>query len=150
MLYHYEEMESFSKPEKLDQSLLVEEKRTDAFELAAFGASCLCLFHCLALPLMLAALPAFSDVLGTSDAFHVWILALAIPASGVALLAGRSRHGQGYPLVLGTAGLALLAGGAFLVDSRLIETWGTVAGSVMLGAAHIANWRLRNVASARR
>lgn len=143
-------MESFSKPEKLDPPLLVGEKRTDAFELAAFGASCLCLFHCLALPLVLAALPAFSDVLGTSDAFHIWILALAIPASGVALVAGRTRHGQSYPLALGTIGLALLAGGAFLTDIRLTETLATVAGSIMLGAAHLVNRRLRSVTSGRR
>lgn len=143
-------MESFSKSEKLDQHLLVGEKRTDALELAAFGASCLCLLHCLALPLVLAALPVLSDVLGTSDAFHIWIIALAVPASGLALFAGRTRHGQNYPMVLGAIGLTLLAGGAFLTEIHSIETFATVAGSIMLGAAHITNWRLRNVASSRR
>lgn len=143
-------MESFSKPEKLEPALLVSEKRTDAFELAAFGASCLCLFHCLALPLVLAALPVISGVLGTSDAFHIWILALAVPASGVALLSGRARHGRAYPLILGMAGLAFLIGGAFLSDVRAIETLLTVAGSLMLAAAHLANWRLRNAAGNKR
>lgn len=145
MMYHYDQMESFSKLEKREQPPLISEKRTDAFEMAAFGASCVCLFHCLALPLVLAALPAFSDMLGTSEAFHVWIIALAVPASGAALVVGRAKHRHNYPLFLGAIGLVLIAAGAFLIELRSIETLMTVAGSLLLGAAHIANWRLRNV-----
>ncbi len=143
-------MELFRKLKNLDPPPIAGEKRTDALELAAFGASCLCLFHCLALPLVLAALPAFSNVLGTSEAFHFWVLALAVPASTVALVSGQTRHRRAYPLILGLTGLALLFGGAFLTDVRANETLLTVAGSLMLAAAHIANWRLRNAASSKR
>ena len=110
---------------------------------AAMSASLLCLIHCLALPLILAALPAMSSVLPISESFHLWVLAFAIPASCAALFAGRARHGARWPLLLGIAGLGLLAVGAILFGSTPMETPTTVAGSIALVAAHVANWRLR-------
>lgn len=112
-------------------------------ESAAMGASMLCLVHCLALPLILAALPTLSSVLAIPESFHLWVLAFAVPASGAALVAGRARHGAVWPLVLGASGLALLAIGAVVLGARPAETPTTVAGSLLLVGAHLSNWRLR-------
>lgn len=112
-------------------------------ESAAMGASMLCLVHCLALPLILAALPTLSSVLDIPESFHLWVLAFAVPASGAALFAGRARHGAIWPLAIGACGLALLAIGAIVLGSRPAETPTTVLGSLFLVGAHLANWRLR-------
>jgi hypothetical protein len=116
----------------------------DWAERAAFGASFACLLHCLALPLVLAALPVLSSVLAIPETFHVWVLAFAVPVSGVALLTGGARHRAGYPLLLEVISLMLLAIGALLFGSTAGETPITVLGSLTLAAAHLANWRLRH------
>src|SRR3546814_17195654 len=48
-------------------------------EHTALGASLLCLIHCLALPLLFAALPALSSVIPVSRPFHLVMLAIAVP-----------------------------------------------------------------------
>lgn len=119
------------------------QRRDGWLESAAVGASLLCLAHCVALPLVIAALPALSKVLAIPESFHLWVLAVAVPVSGGALVAGRARHGAVWPLVLGAIGLALLAVGALWFGGTSLETPSTVAGSLLLVGAHLANWRLR-------
>ena len=119
-------------------------KRQDNWlEGAAVSASLLCLAHCLALPLLIAALPALSTVLAVPESFHLWVLAFAVPASGAALVSGRVHHGMDWPLATGAIGLAALAIGAILLGTSPAETPVTVAGSLLLAAAHVGNWRLR-------
>ncbi len=118
--------------------------RTDWIERAAVGASLLCLVHCLALPLLIAALPALSNILAMPESIHLWILAFAVPTSLLALLTGRARHGAIWPVVIGIAGLALLALGTLVWGKTAAETPITVAGSLSLALAHILNWRLRH------
>jgi len=115
----------------------------DWVERAAIGASLLCLVHCLALPLVIASLPALSGILSVPESVHLWILAFAVPSSLLALLTGRASHGAAYPVFAGIAGLILLAIGAIAFGGTATETPVTVAGSLFLAAAHIANWRRR-------
>ena len=116
----------------------------DWLERVAVGASILCLIHCAGLPLLLAALPALSRLIALPEAFHAWILILAVPSSGAALLLGTWRHRAWMPLAAGSFGLALLAAGAFLLAEGAFETPVTIAGSLCLAGAHIGNWRLRH------
>ena len=113
--------------------------RLDWFERAAVSASMLCLLHCLALPLLIA-----SRILTIPETFHLWVLALAVPTSAAALLAGRARHGATWPVATGCLGLALLALGAITFGETSWETPITVSGSLTLATAHIGNWRLRH------
>ncbi len=117
---------------------------TDWLERAALAGSFACLMHCLALPLLIASLPALSTMLSIPESFHIWVLAFAAPAAALALLQGRQKHGAVYPLVLGVIGLVLLATGALLLGRTADEVPVTVAGSLVLGLAHMANWRLRH------
>ncbi|MBR0552617.1 MerC domain-containing protein [Stakelama marina] len=121
----------------------MESAKSDWLDRASITASFLCLIHCLALPLILSALPALSRILAIPESFHIWVLAFAVPASGIALVSGRARHGASRTLILGAAGLALLAIGALLYGGTGWETPTTVAGSLVLTAAHVINWRLR-------
>lgn len=126
------------------QDVNVTQTHTDWVERAAIGASLLCMAHCLALPLLIAALPAFSSALSLPKDLHRWIIAFAIPMALVALTQGRVRHGSIGPMVGGLLGLALLAAGAWLADSEAAETPLTVLGSLSLAIGHIANWRMRH------
>lgn len=116
----------------------------DWLDRTAMTASLLCLAHCLALPLIFALLPTLGRVLDIPESFHLWMLALAVPASGWALVSGRAHHGVHWPLLLGGCGLALLALGAIVLEGSHGETIATVFGSICLVTAHIANWRLRH------
>lgn len=110
---------------------------------SAIGLSGLCLAHCLLLPVAAALLP----VLGAwADAewVHGLFVVVAAPLSGLALLTG--AKGQRRPrlvLALAASGLVLLLSGAFMAATRDAETMMTVAGSLCLAGAHIANWRRR-------
>lgn len=114
----------------------------------AVGASLLCLVHCLALPILIAALPVLAQAFDLGEGFHLLILAAAIPTSAIALAAGHRRHGALVPVLVGVVGLVLMAAGAVFVSRAAAETALTVAGSLLLAGAHIANWRLRTRATA--
>lgn len=111
------------------------------------GASLLCLIHCLALPILIAALPALARTLDLPEGFHLLVLAAAIPTSAVALAGGHRRHGALVPVFTGIAGLVLMTIGALFTSRAATETALTVAGSLLLAGAHIANWRLRTRAA---
>jgi hypothetical protein len=111
---------------------------------AALGVSLLCLVHCLALPLLFAALPALSSLFPVSETFHLWMLGIAVPASGLALVTGHARHGAWSPLLLGVTGLALLAIGVLRFGDTWLEAPVTVFGASLLAVAHVWNMRLRH------
>lgn len=122
----------------------IRDRRTDWIERVAVTASFACLVHCLGLPILFAALPALSRAFSLPESFHLWMILIALPASGAALLTGRARHLARRPLILGLAGLALLLTGALPFGETDLETPITVAGSLTLAWAHLANWRLRH------
>ncbi len=111
----------------------------------AVGASAVCLFHCLALPFVVAALPVLANVLDVPKSFHVIMLALALPISGFALISGFRRHGTVLPAIVGAVGLFLLAIGTLLLNKPAAETGVTVVGGLLLAGSHLKNWRLRHV-----
>jgi hypothetical protein len=108
----------------------------------AVAASIACMVHCLALPLALALLPVLADTLFAGETFHVAVLLVAVPTSALALW-GATRRPGGMPcMAAGAAGLALMALG-LLMPTEGAETAATVAGSLLLAGAHVANWRAR-------
>ena len=123
---------------------LVDARVTDWLERTAVSASTVCLVHCVGLPLLLAALPAVATVVAVPESFHVWVLAFAVPASGIALLLGYRSHRASLPLLVGGVGLGLLAVGALVLLGGPFETLVTVIGSLTLAVSHVMNWRLRH------
>ena len=115
-------------------------------DLAAIGASTACLIHCLLLPLLFAALPALSLLIDVPESFHAAAFAFALPASALAMIAGYKHHGAMHPIGMAAAGLLLIGTGAFAGLRLILETGLSVAGSLLLAAAHIRNWRLRKAA----
>jgi hypothetical protein len=119
------------------------QRGSDLLESIAVGATAACLVHCIALPVLIAALPALASLFPIPETFHVVALALAVPATGGALLAGYRRHRLAGPVLCGAVGLALLALGVFRWGETPLEAPVTICGSIFIAGAHLANWRLR-------
>lgn len=117
--------------------------RSDLVEGMAVVAAAACLAHCLALPLLLAALPALSVAMPLPASFHVLALAVAVPTTSAALWLGYRHHGMPTPFAVGLSGLFLIALGATRFGETVLEVPITVAGSLLITGAHLANWRLR-------
>lgn len=111
------------------------------FDAAAVSLSGLCLAHCIALPVAAALLPSLAS--WTQAPWLHWaFVALALPTTAAALLrTWRARTLSPAVAAAAIAGLALLALGASEAFGEALEVPVTVAGSVVLASAHIANWR---------
>lgn len=114
------------------------------FDGLALSASALCLVHCLALPVLIAALPALSTVLDVPESFHRLMLIIAVPASLIAVLLGRRHHQRSSPALFAAGGLCLLFWGAYGTATEGGELLFSVVGGIALSWAHIRNWLLRH------
>lgn len=88
----------------------------------AVALSSLCLLHCLALPLLAAALPLFG-VWAEAEWVHLVFVAIALPMTGFALW--RAERRQPLPALAWLSagmGLALLMAGALALPSHAWET----------------------------
>jgi hypothetical protein len=111
---------------------------------AAAALSSLCLLHCLLLPLTLALAPALAgSVLHSPLWLHWALLALAAPVSTYALWRGAELHGDPLPWRLAALGFAMMAAGALAHGSAPAEALLTVAGGLVVAAAHWRNFRAR-------
>jgi hypothetical protein len=108
----------------------------------AIALSSLCLLHCLALPLLAAALPLMG-VWAQAEWVHVVFVAIAAPTTGFALWRAHRQHPlPALAMASAATGLLLLLAGAAGWPSHDAETPMTVAGSLMLASTHIWNaWR---------
>jgi hypothetical protein len=126
---------------QIERALQMQGKWLDQF---AISASLLCLIHCLALPVMILALPVIGAALGNSEWFHPVILMVATPTSLYALVSGFREHGQPKSLVFGLIGLLFLFFGIWIEHLALAGTALTVVGSLFLAVGHFQNLRLRH------
>ncbi len=118
-------------------------QRSDIIESMAIAGAFACLAHCVALPLVIAALPALASVVPIPTEFHLVALLFAVPTTLLALILGYRHHGAWQPLLGGLAGLALLAIGVLSYGETPAEVPLTIVGSLGIAAAHIVNWRHR-------
>lgn len=103
--------------------------------------SSICLVHCLALPIVIALLPAMSSFLPPDNWVHPVLIGLALPVTGVALMRGYLTHRAWRAPLLGAAGLALISAGVLLDALPVAAAILTVAGGLLVAAAHVTNWR---------
>ena len=131
-----------------DISAVAAEPPVRGLDALAMLLSGLCLIHCLALPLLVAALPLAASSLVADERFHQWLLLGAVPTSVIALGWGWRRHRDGVVAWLGVIGLILMVFAAFGIQTGLIDADGervlTVIGAVMLAVAHLRNYQLRH------
>lgn len=105
----------------------------------ALGLSGLCVAHCLAGALLVAVLAAGGGLAG--HAVHAVGLAVALPLAAFALWRGVRRHRRPAVLLLGVAGLGLMAASLGLGHGGAGEIALSVLGVTLLGAAHLLNLR---------
>lgn len=110
----------------------------------AIGLSFLCVIHCLAIPLLIIAVPSIAALQLDNEAFHIWMVIAVLPTSIYALLAGCKQHKNYYLLWVGLTGLscllaALIFGEFFLGEAG--EKVLTTIGAFIIAYGHFKNYR---------
>jgi len=112
-------------------------------DFVAIGLSAVCLVHCLLLPVAVAAVPFSHGWLGHDEAAVHWFLfGIGLVVTSWALGAGFRRHGAAVVLLVGMVGLLVMLMGATHLFERWLEATLTVAGALIVGAAHVLNLKL--------
>ncbi len=105
------------------------------------GLSLACALHCLAAPLLLAAVPLFGLRFVADELTEVVLLSAALALAVGSLCWGFRRHKSGQVfLLLGLAVLLVAWGRLFAQGSS--ESLLVVAGAVILASSHGLNWHL--------
>src|SRR4051812_8683525 len=111
----------------------------DRFDRVGIVLSGLCALHCVATLVLVAVLGLGGGIL-LDPAVHRIGLALAILVGGIALGLGISRHRRREPLLIGGAGLSLMAL-ALITGHGPAEAALTIAGVTLVAFAHWRNVR---------
>ncbi len=115
------------------------ERSINRLDRMAIGLSSLCLIHCVATVLLAATLASAGAALA-NPAWHEIGFALAILIGAVALGRGYTAHRDARPLLIGSAGLALMGVGLIRAEG-LPEIVSTMCGVALLAIAHRLNAR---------
>lgn len=111
----------------------------DLFDRLAIGLSAICLVHCAATVIFVAALATAGGFL-LHPAIHEAGLGLAILLAIMGLGRGFLQHRRPVPMILGAAGIALMAT-ALTVPHGASEAIYTMFGVALVAAAHLLNRR---------
>lgn len=106
----------------------------------AIGLSLMCTVHCFATPVILALLPSFAVLQINAEQFHLWILAVVLPTSLLALSLGCKKHKRTRYMACGVVGLAFLII-AVLLGQEEAEKALTLIGSAFIALAHWFNYQ---------
>lgn len=114
------------------------------FDQVAIALSAVCIVHCLAVPVLVALLPFAALSFGDSEHFHGLMLWLVVPTSLVGFVLGYRLHRRAGLVLLGSVGVVILGTAAIYGHERWaepLEVTLSVAGSLLLAAAHWLNFR---------
>ncbi|KAF7767423.1 hypothetical protein PUND_a3395 [Pseudoalteromonas undina] len=106
----------------------------------AIGLSLMCTVHCFATPVILALLPSFAVLQINAEQFHLWVLAVVLPTSLLALSLGCKKHKRTRYMACGVVGLACLII-AVLLGQEEAEKALTLIGSAFIALAHWFNYQ---------
>lgn len=120
-------------------------RRHSRIDLAGIMLSAVCMLHCMLLPVVVLA-GVGADMLWHADQdwTHQVMLALVIPISGLALAGGWVRHRRPRVLMMGIAGVALLAFAALYAHDHLGVAADALLTTMGGGLLAIAHWRNRD------
>lgn len=110
----------------------------------AITLSTICIVHCLAMPVLVAALPVLAVAFGTDGHFHALMLWLVVPTSALGFGLGYKVHGNAAIVAAGTAAVVVLAIVALWGHdhwNRTVEIGVNVIASLLLASAHWRNFR---------
>ena len=120
---------------------------TNIFERANWDSlgsatSLLCLVHCVLTPVILALSPTLATLLPGNNTTHQVLIFFVVSLGLLAFLSGYRRHRRKLVLLPMSAGIFLVACGAFgesYLHSALCESLATMTGSALLVLAHGIN-----------
>ena len=114
----------------------------ERLDMVAVGLSTLCVLHCVALPVLVALLPAIGQA-AQNELVHRVLVVLAVPVS--LRVVWMTRPANDNRLFVGAvlSGLGLLLLAAFVEAVSRFEEPVTIAGGVLLASAHIWHWLRR-------
>lgn len=107
-------------------------------DFASVGLSGLCVVHCLALPLIAAALP-LAGALADAPWVHPVLVLIAAPLSFWAIHSSRAWR-KFAVVALVVTGLILLALAAFVPELAGLDAVLSVIGALSIAAAHLVNY----------
>ena len=111
-------------------------------DLCAVGLSTLCVLHCVALPVIVALMPAIAQA-AESELVHRVMVIAAVPVSLPVIWMTRPVSSNRLFLSAAVLGLGLLLLAAFVEAVSRYEEPVTIAGGVLLGSAHLWHWLRR-------
>ena len=111
----------------------------------AISLSLICVAHCLFMPSFLVLLSSYISFSYDNELVHYLVLAMAIPLSLYALIAGVKNHKTYSYFLLGLSGLLCL----IFAISFGVQIWGelgeksfTTIGALLVAISHFKNYRL--------
>lgn len=94
---------------KMDTNEKIEYRSYGWLDSLAIGMSMACALHCLLTPVFVVALPVLAGAFWVQHDFHLWMLLVVLPTSGIAVFLGCRKHKDRGVLFASIAGLSLLA-----------------------------------------
>lgn len=88
---------------------------------AAIGMSVVCGVHCLITPILLISLPILGRSFWVDENFHLWMIALVVPTTTLAVLSGCRRHKDRWVALFSVIGILLLATSVWMDASQHVE-----------------------------
>lgn len=118
---------------------------TPVADKAAISLSLVCVFHCLALPVLVSLFPSAMLAMLQDETVHFVLLTFVIPISVFSLTLGCHQHKKMPVVGLGLTGLSLLLFSALFADAwggETMELIGTLLGSSIVACSHVLNFKL--------
>lgn len=119
------------------------EEKTLTWDRVGIVLSSLCAIHCLATPILILTLPVLGEFFH-AEWVHLLMAIAILPVGLFAFWSGYKHHRQKSVLIMGVVGLAMICA-ASVLPHEWVEVMEhdvvTIAGSLLLVAAHILNRR---------
>ena len=134
----------------------------------AISMAAVCAVHCLLMPVLIVLLPIFATSFFVHKDFHLWMLFLVFPTTGMAIFMGCRKHKDKLVAIFSFMGLSILilavihertqfaqqssvdscstvcahCTGSITEASLHAGAWINVLGGLFLACGHIRNYRL--------
>lgn len=134
--------------------------KREILDKVAIFLSATCAVHCLLTPIAIIALPIVASSIFANANFHLWMLYLILPSTGIAIFLGCKDHKDKKVILFSSAGLLILIGSTIYQlnlqsDSGICVicasgghsllnplVWINILGGAFLITAHVRNFKL--------
>jgi hypothetical protein len=130
----------------------------------AISMAAVCAVHCLLTPVLIVALPIIATGFFAHEHFHIWMLLLVLPTTGLSIFMGCRKHKDRWTAVLSVIGVGILIAVAIMESGHHAAAsatcqacdscagaaalsipacaWFNTLGGLFLASAHLRNFKL--------